>query len=61
MTAEAMREKVTRVLRVWEVCLLFFLITLGLELSDTEVYEPQIRSLFGTASRFWEVCALPQA
>jgi len=31
--------------------LLFFFITLGLELSDTKVYEPQIRALLGTASK----------
>ena len=30
--------------------LLFFLITLGLELSDTKVYAPYIRALLGTAS-----------
>jgi len=30
----------------------FFFITLGLELSDTKVYEPQIRALPGTASHF---------
>ena len=29
----------------------FFFITLGLELSDTKVYEPYIRALLGTASR----------
>ena len=28
----------------------FFFITLGLELSDTKVHEPQIRALLGTAS-----------
>jgi len=34
----------------------FFFITLGLELSDTKVYEPEIRALLGTAShyRFWK-------
>ena len=29
---------------------IFFFTTLGLELSDTEVYEPEIRALLGTAS-----------
>ena len=28
----------------------FFFITLGLEMSDKKVYEPQIRALLGTAS-----------
>jgi len=32
----------------------FFFITLGLELSDTKVYEPQIRALLGTASQYCE-------
>ena len=30
----------------------FFFITLGLELSDTKVYEPQLRDLLGTASHY---------
>ena len=30
----------------------FFFITLGLELSDTKVYEPYIRALLGTASHY---------
>ena len=29
-----------------------FFITLGLELSDTKVYEPYIRGLLGTASQY---------
>jgi hypothetical protein len=33
---------------------LFFFITLGLELSDIKVYEPEIRALLGTASHFCE-------
>ena len=32
----------------------FFFITLGLQLSDTKVYEPEIRALLGTASHFCE-------
>jgi hypothetical protein len=31
------------------VVFFFFFITLGLELSDTTVYEPEIRALLGTA------------
>ena len=37
--------------------LLFFFIALGLELSDTKVYEPEIRALLGNASRFCEASA----
>ena len=36
----------------------FFLITLGLELSDTKVYEPLIRARLGTAARFCRVLVL---
>jgi hypothetical protein len=36
------------------VILLFFFITLGLELSDANVYEPSIRALLGTASQYCE-------
>jgi len=32
----------------------FFFITLGLEMSDTKVYEPQIRDLLGTPSQYRE-------
>jgi hypothetical protein len=32
--------------------LLLFFLTLGLELSDTKVYEPSIRALLGTASHY---------
>ena len=32
----------------------FFFITLGLEMSDTKVYEPEIRALLGTASHLCE-------
>ena len=42
--------------------LFLFFITLGLELSDTKVYEPSIRALFGTASHFvgpWVHGAVP--
>ena len=34
----------------WHDLLLFFFITLGLEMSDTKVYEPEIQALLGTAS-----------
>ena len=37
------------------VGLLFSLLLSSLELSDTKVYEPQIRALLGTASHFCEV------
>ena len=36
----------------------FFFITLGLELSDTNVYEPEIRALLGTASHYCEAVDL---
>ena len=36
----------------------FFFITLGLELSDTKVYEPEIRALLGTASHSCEAVVL---
>jgi len=36
----------------------FFFITLGLELSDKKVYEPEIRALLGTASHFCEAVVL---
>ena len=45
----------------WEqkVCFFFFFfITLGLELSDTKVYEPQIRALIGTAYHYCEAVVL---
>ena len=32
----------------------FFFITLGLEISDTKVYEPYIRDLLGTPSQYRE-------
>jgi len=38
--------------------LLLFFITLGLELRDTQVYEPSIRVLLGTATHFSEVGVL---
>ena len=38
--------------------LLTTLLLSSLELSDTKVYEPQIRALLGTASRFCEVVVL---
>jgi hypothetical protein len=38
-------------------CVLFF-ITLGLELSDTKVYEPEIRALLGTVSYYSEAVVL---
>ena len=39
--------------------LFFFFITLGLEMSDTQVYEPYIRDLHGTTSQYSEVSACP--
>ena len=36
----------------------FFFITLGLEVSDTNVYEPQIQALLGTASHYCEAVVL---
>ena len=36
----------------------FFFITLGLELSDTKVYKPEIRALLGTASHYCEAVVL---
>ena len=38
--------------------LLLFIITLGLELSDTNVYEPQIRALPGTVSHYCQAVVL---
>jgi len=38
--------------------LFFFFITMGLELSDTKVYAPEIRALLGTASYFCEAVVL---
>ena len=35
-----------------------FFITLGLELSDTKVYEPEIRALLGTAFQYCEAVVL---
>jgi hypothetical protein len=32
----------------------FFFVTLGLEMSDTKVYEPEIRALLGPASHYCE-------
>ena len=43
---------------VRQVFLLFFFITLGLELSDTEVYEPSIWARLETAAHFCEVVVL---
>ena len=40
--------------------LFFLLITLGLELSDTKVYEPYIRVLLGTASHYCGAVGLDQ-
>jgi hypothetical protein len=36
----------------------FFFITLGMELSDTKVYEPYIRALLSTASQYCEAVVL---
>ena len=36
----------------------FFFTSLGLELSDTKVYEPDIRALLGTASHYCEAVVL---
>ena len=38
--------------------LFFFFITLGLEMSDTKVYEPRIRDLLGTPSQYREAVDL---
>jgi len=38
--------------------LFFFFISLGLELSDTKVYEPYIQALLGTASHYCEAVVL---
>ena len=38
--------------------LLLFFITLGLELSDTKIYEPYIRALLGIASHYCEALVL---
>ena len=38
--------------------LIFFCFTLGLELSGTKVYEPEIQALLGTASHFCEAVVL---
>ena len=37
---------------------IFFFITLGLELRDTKVYEPEMRALLGTASHYCETVVL---
>ena len=36
----------------------FFFITLGLEMSDTKVYAPEIRDLLGTSSQYREAIVL---
>ena len=36
----------------------FFVFILGLQLSDTKVYEPEIRALLGTASHYCEAAVL---
>ena len=40
------------------ILLFFFFITLGLEMSDTKVYEPELRALLGIASRYCEAVVL---